>query len=154
MQGHLTNQRGYLQDAKTGNIIENQTAKVMFSSTDMDSRGEVPAPFCIEKFNFNPHQIFGDFDFDENGKPNLMQTTKGFFIDKKGRRVNKFGWMTHAGQGHLVDQHGRKKFDRKQLVGEGDLPKLFNYNGKRFDVKDVMGQFEKDQNGLIIPCSS
>lgn len=126
----------------------------MFSSTDMDSRGEVPAPFCIEKFNFNPHQIFGDFDFDENGKPNLMQTTKGFFIDKKGRRVNKFGWMTHAGQGHLVDQHGRKKFDRKQLVGEGDLPKLFNYNGKRFDVKDVMGQFEKDQNGLIIPCSS
>ena len=52
--------------------------------------------------------------------------------------------MTHAGQGHLVDQHGRKKFDRKQLVAEGDLPKLFNYNGKRFDIKDVMGQFEKD----------
>jgi hypothetical protein len=62
--------------------------------------------------------------------------------------------MTHAGQGHLVDQHGRKKFDRKQLVSDGDLPKLFNYNGKRFDIKDVMGQFEKDQNGLIIPCSS
>jgi hypothetical protein len=38
----------------------------------MDSRGEVPAPFCIEKYNFNPHQIYGDFDFDENGKPNLM----------------------------------------------------------------------------------
>jgi len=30
----------------------------------MDSRGEVPAPFCLEKYNFNPHQIFGDFDFD------------------------------------------------------------------------------------------
>ncbi len=92
-----------MQDAKTKDIIENQTAKIMFSQSEMDSRGEVPAPFCIEKYNFNPHQIFGDFDFDENGKPNLMQTTKGFFIDKKGRRVNKFGWMTLAGQGHLVD---------------------------------------------------
>ena len=39
-------------------------------------------------------------------------------------------------------------------MADGDLPKLFNYHGKRFDIKDVMGQFEKDQNGLIIPCSS
>jgi hypothetical protein len=35
----------------------------MFSQSEMDSRGEVPAPFCIEKFNFNPHNIYGDFDY-------------------------------------------------------------------------------------------
>jgi len=29
----------------------------------MDERGEVPAPFCIEKYNFNPHNIMGDFDY-------------------------------------------------------------------------------------------
>lgn len=48
-------------------------------------------------------------------------------MDKKSRRVNKFGWMTLAGQGHLVDANGRKKFDKSQLTKEGDLHKLFNY---------------------------
>ena len=60
-------------------------------------------------------------------------------MDKKGRRVNKFGWMTLAGQGHLVD--------KSQLTKEGDLHKLYNYSGKRFDIKDVMGIFDKDQFG-------
>lgn len=31
------------------------------------------------------------------------------------------------------------------------MHKLFNYNGKRFDIKDVMGQFDRDQNGKIMP---
>ena len=34
----------------------------MFDSKDMDDRGEVPAPFCVEKYNFNPHNIRGDLD--------------------------------------------------------------------------------------------
>jgi hypothetical protein len=25
----------------------------------------------------------------------MMVTNKGFFVDKKGRRVNKFGWMVN-----------------------------------------------------------
>jgi len=79
-----------------------------------------------------------------------MQTNKGMFMDKKSRRVNKVGWMTLAGQGHLVDVHGRKKFDKSQLTREGDLPKLFNYQAKRFDIKEVMGQFDKDAHGRII----
>jgi hypothetical protein len=48
-----------------------------------------------------------------------------------------------------VDKHGRKKFDRKQL-DDGDLQKLLNYGGKRFDIKDVVGVFDKDANGNII----
>lgn len=32
-----------------------------------------------------------------------------------------------------------------------DLHKLFNYQGKRFDIKDVMGQLQKDQYGNIQP---
>ena len=34
----------------------------MFPNDDLDERGEVPAPFCIEKHNFNPHNLLGDFD--------------------------------------------------------------------------------------------
>ena len=120
----------------------------MFRSDEMDERGEVPAPFCIEKFNFNPHQIMGDFDYSD-GKPILMKTSQGFYIDKKARRVNKHGWYMLPSQGHIVDKEGRKKLDKRQL-NDDDLHKLFNYNGKRFDIKDVMGQFDKDQNGNII----
>lgn len=35
----------------------------MFAKSDLDERGEVPAPFCLEKYNFNPHSLMGDFDW-------------------------------------------------------------------------------------------
>lgn len=35
----------------------------------MDDKGEVPAPFNIEKYNFNPHEVRGDFKYDKNNKP-------------------------------------------------------------------------------------
>lgn len=123
--------------------------QVMFPKKDIDDKGEVPAPFCVEKFNFNPHNLMGDFDFVD-GQPRMMVTNKGFFVDKKGRRVNKHGWMVLANQGHLVDKHGRKKFDKRQLTNEGDIPKLYNLAGKRYDIKDTMGQYDKDPMGNII----
>jgi hypothetical protein len=32
----------------------------------------------------------------------------------------------------------------------GNLPLLFNYKGKKFDIKDVIGDFDKDRKGNII----
>lgn len=58
--------------------------------------------------------------------------------------------MVLANQGHLVDKHGRKKFDKRQLTNEGDIPKLYNLAGKRYDIKDTMGQYDKDPMGNII----
>lgn len=70
-QGKITNQRGYLADPRTGDIIEGLTGKKMFSASEMDDRGEVPAPFCIEKHNFNPHNIMGDFDYEMDPQTKL-----------------------------------------------------------------------------------
>lgn len=42
------------------------------------------------------------------------------------------------------------KFSKDQLTKEGDLPRLFNYSGWRFDIKDVIGEFDKDSEGKII----
>ena len=123
----------------------------MFNQTDLDEREELPAPFCLEKHNFNPHDCMGDFDY-VNGKPNVIQKAPGVFYDKCGRKVNEKGWYIQSTQlGHIIDKDGRKKFDRKQLVSSRfvDLPKLYNYSGKRFDIRDVMGEFEKDQHGNI-----
>ena len=41
--------------------------------------------------------------------------------------------------GNIVDNQGRKKFDKSQATPDGDLPKLFNYNGRRFDIVDTIG---------------
>jgi hypothetical protein len=53
--------------------------------------------------------------------------------------------------GNMIDNFGRKKFDESQITKDGDLPKLFNYNGKRFDITDTIGQVDKDADGSIVP---
>jgi hypothetical protein len=53
--------------------------------------------------------------------------------------VNQRGWLTDK-DGHIIDAHGRKKFDKMQMTPEGDFPKLFNLNGRRFDIQDLCGQ--------------
>lgn len=156
--GKPTNIRGYLVDPKTGDVIENKTSQVMFEAAELDDRGELPAPFCVEKYNFNPHDLMGDLDYDFDQKTNtavpmLLKTQQGFFVDKKGRRINKHGWLVMGNQGHIVDRKATKKFDRKQLEDQ-DLPKLFNYSGKRFDIQDLIGVFDKDNAGKIMPQRS
>jgi len=31
----------------------------MFNNSDIDDMGEIPAPFCLEKYNFNPFALRG-----------------------------------------------------------------------------------------------
>ncbi len=52
-------------------------------------------------------------------------------------------------QGNLVDKRGRVRLHSKQME-MGNLPLLFNYKGKKFDIKDVIGDFDKDRKGNII----
>lgn len=76
-KGRPTNERGYLTDPKTGDIINNLDGKKMFDKKDVDEKGEVPAPFNVEKHNFNPHLTRGDFDYDRNGKPIVKKSASG-----------------------------------------------------------------------------
>lgn len=138
-------------DPKTADIVENVTYKSMFKQRDMDERGELPGPFCLEKHNFNPHLMSGDFEY-QDGQPVVLKNEKGQHVDRNGRRVNQAGWYIDPHQaGALVDRDLRKKFDKRQLQAPkfNDLPKLFNYQGRRFDIRDVMGEFDKDPRGDI-----
>ncbi len=58
-----------MQDPATGDILENYQNQRVFSREDMDERGEIPAPFCVEKFNFNPFLVKGELDYDRAGRP-------------------------------------------------------------------------------------
>ena len=148
--GNRTNQRGYLIDPATGDVINNMNGQKMFDQSEMDDRGEVPAPFSFEKYNFNPHAVRGDFDYDRHGEPILKQDKNGNFVDKRGNRVTSRGFRVNE-KGHLIDNHGRTKLHKNHMTPDGDLPKLFNYDGRRFDITEVIGQFEKDKNGNILP---
>lgn len=108
-QGRPTNERGYLKDPKTGDIINNLDGKKMFDSKEIDEKGEVPAPFNVEKHNFNPHLTRGDFDYDRNGKPIVKKNANGQFVDKRGNIVSSRGYRIDE-QGNMIDNKGRMKF--------------------------------------------
>lgn len=138
-KGKTANQRGYLIDPKTGDIVNNMDGQKMFPKQDLDERGEIPPPFNVEKHNFNPHRSRGDFDFDKNGKPVIKKNSGGQFVDKKGAAMSSRGYRIDTKSGHIIDNHNRKKFDKTHMTPDGDLPKLFNYNGRRFDIVDTIG---------------
>lgn len=121
----------------------------MFHPHQLDDVGEVPAPFNIERHNFNPHEMMGDFEFTENGMPDVIKAADGTYMDKRGRKVNKHGWYFKEGTDELIDIYRHKMFDKCNLI-DGDLPQLLNYAGRKYDIREVIGQFEKDSYGKII----
>lgn len=83
-------------------------------------------------------------------KPLEIPQKNGDLVDKSDRLVNRSGFIVDK-DGNLVDRKGRKMFDRRQLVKNDDLPPLLTYKGKKFDIRDVVGDFERDpSNGDVI----
>jgi len=72
------------------------------------------------------------------------------YVDKRGSRVSSRGYRIDE-QGNIIDNKDRKKFDKAHTTADGDLPKLFNYNGRRFDITDCIGQVDRDSNGELVP---
>ena len=125
------NPKGYLVDSDD-NVVDKEKGDVMFGKRELDEMGEIPAPFCVERFNFNP------FAIKPSGSP------------RRGRKVNDKGWLVDNSGNIVEDRFGRVKFDKQQLTKDGDLPKLFNYSGRRFDIQDAMGNLDKDGKGDLV----
>ena len=121
----------------------------MFNKSDLDADGNLQAPFNLEFFNFNPHLVRGHFKYDSNGRPIIEKDGKGNFIDLRGSKVTSRGYRIDP-KGHLIDNKGRKKLDKSQLMPDGDLPKLLNYEGRHFDITNVIGQIEKNKYGDLL----
>lgn len=94
----------------------------------------------------------GYFDRDAEGEEIIPTKTdaSGKTIDKLGRRVNEHGFLVDE-QGNLVDKRGRIKLHKTIMdQNDGELPQLFNYKGKKFNLQEIMGALDKDRNGNII----
>ena len=151
--GNNVNEKGYLIDEKTGDVVEKENRKKVFNKSDLDERGELPPPFNIERYNFNPHDVRGYFDRDPQTGDEIIgnrKNDKGQIIDKQGRVVNENGYLIDPHTKNIVDKRGRLRLHRKLLDEDGNIPMLFNYKGKKFDIKDVIGDFDKDRQGNII----
>jgi len=59
---------------------------------------------------------------------------EGFLIDKNG---------------NIVDKRKRIRLHHK-LLENGTFPSLYNYKGKKYEVTDIIGSFDKDRQGNII----
>lgn len=151
--GNRVNEKGYLVDPKTGDILEREKGRKVFSSSELDERGELPPPFNLERYNFNAHDVRGFFDKDANGEDvlkGLKKDRQGFLLDKLGRRVNEHGYLIDM-YGNLCDKRGRTKLHKHIMEQNGgEIPQLFTYKGKKFDLTDVMGSLDKDRKGNFI----
>ena len=48
----------------------------IFSSDELDERGELPPPFNLERYNFNGHDVRGYFDRDPKTGEEIMKNLK------------------------------------------------------------------------------
>ena len=64
--------------------MEKEQGKKIFDKKILDEKGELPPPFNIERFNFNPHDIRGYFDRDPDGNELIgtKRNDQGQVVDK------------------------------------------------------------------------
>lgn len=135
--GLLVNEKGYLINEENGAIRSRYTYDDLFMPDDglLEDLGELPMPFRIEKFNFNPHRIMGCFQFNRKTKqPIIKKDENGVLVDLYKRPVNECGFLINERE-DIIDNMGYVKFKREQLTSKKmNLPDLINFRGECFEI--------------------
>lgn len=116
--------------------------------------GELPAPFCLEKFNFSPWEILGKLVYEDVADPlsfaqNVHEERS---LDQNKCPINSHGFLMDAA-GDIIRYTGEKVFYKEQLVN-GELPLLYTYGGKTFDIADVMGVLDVFEGKALLAKST
>lgn len=69
-----------------------------------------------------------------------MKNKRGKYVDKNLREVNQQGYLVDT-EGNIVDNQGRVKIGKHLLTDKDDIPKLYNYSGRQYHIKDIIGTF-------------
>jgi hypothetical protein len=109
--GLLVNEKGYFINELTGAIRSKYTFEDLFMPEvgSIEDLGELPMPYRLEKFNFNPHKIMGCFDYDAQGKPIYLKNKYSNFTDKHFRPVNQCGFLINEKE-DIIDNEGHVRF--------------------------------------------
>lgn len=157
--GNVVNERGFLIDESTGDIRSKYTYEVVFKEFNLIGidgypNVELPLPLRLERFNFNPHECMGNFDYDDNDKPKILVDRHGNRIDKNLRKVNKSGWLIDKDE-NIIDSTGKTRIIKAQLDEKGEIRKLFNYDGNEYKIKSILGTFSRNPNSKeIVLCKN
>jgi hypothetical protein len=77
--------------------------------------------------------MMGDFRQDIHGNLIFPKNKNRELVDKIGRRVNQKGFLIDH-HGNIIDKKAIKRFDKQQLNKDGNLPSLFNYEGRKLYI--------------------
>jgi len=141
------NQMGYLVDPVSHDVYNTQSRQVVFTGGRLSNKGEIPHPYRVEKYNFNPFEMQGSLQIDKDIKSfKKIYNKQGDLTDNKGKLINLQGFLIDPnGSGALVDIHDNVKFNHTLLGPESRLPYLLNYPGESFEIVDVMGIFDRNK---------
>lgn len=150
--GRKVNEKGYLRD-RYGHILYGAKNRVRaFNEKELDDRGEIPLPYSWDRYNFNAFDVTGNLKSNSrSNSPARMENKKGGTLtDRNGYQVNNKGFLIDQ-NGNMVSRNdGEIKLDAYQLTKDGDIPYLYTYDARSFYIKQVMGEFDRDEDGNII----
>lgn len=116
--GLPVNNRGFLLNQTTGAIYSKYSFEDLFMPLNgpADDFGDIPMPYRLERFNFNPHSVMGNFDYDsKTRKPIFLKNKFGQLTDKSFRPVNQFGFLINQ-QEDIIDDDGQVKLIKSMLT--------------------------------------
>lgn len=100
LDGALVNEKGYLINEVNGGIRSKYSFEDMFipETSALKDLGELPMPYRLERYNFNPHRIIGDFEYEfkaeyPSGRPVFLKDKFEVYTDKHYRPINEAGYL-------------------------------------------------------------
>ena len=153
--GRKVNEKGYLRD-RYGHILYAHKGRVRaFNEKQLDNRGDIPLPYSWNRYNFNAFDVSGNIKINPaTGSPMKIDHRKGEFpTDLNGFPVNPKGFSCDKNGNIISKADGEVKIDKFQQTKDGDIPLLYTYDARRFHIRQVMGDFDRDEDGHIIILS-
>ena len=146
--GRKVNEKGYLRD-RYGHILYGSKNRVRaFSEKDLDERGEIPLPYSWDRYNFNVFDVTGNPKPAPNNRSPSREDEPD--TDRNGYQVNKKGLLVDQNGNMIARRSGEIKLDSYQLTKDHDIPLLYTYQGKKFNIRNTMGEFDRDEDGNIV----
>lgn len=153
--GRKVNEKGYLRDRYGHVLYANQNRVRAFSEKQLDDKGEIPLPFSFNRYNFNAFDVCGNIKTNPaTGSPNRFDQKKGDKnMDQNGFQINNKGYLINSNGCIISRADGEIKLDRHQQTKDGDIPLLYTFDARRFHIRQVMGDFDRDEEGNIVILS-
>jgi hypothetical protein len=153
--GRKVNEKGYLRDRYGHILYANKGRTRAFSEKDLDDRGEIPLPYSWNRYNFNVFDCIGNMAINPaTGSPKKYEPRRGEPVtDENGFEINPRGYLVDPNGNMISRTDGEIKLDKWQLTNEGEIPNLYTYDGRRFNIRTCMGEFDRDEDGNIVILS-